>query len=133
MSSIVTDLEQQTISITEPILKSNEYEQKHYKEIDLFRKEPTWFVLVSTQEEKRFGLEKVKEFRVSSPVFSDMIPTFENLTLETILKPKDLLANDLHEINSSLSVFEFGSISNLIRARNEPKLYEVFPCVKISL
>jgi len=110
LSSIVTDLEQQTISITEPILKSNEYEQKHYKEIDLFRKERTWFVLVSAQEEKRFGLEKVKEFRVSSPVFSDMIPIFENLTLDTILKPKDLLANDLHEINSSLSVFEFSSI-----------------------
>ncbi|CAL9247982.1 unnamed protein product, partial [Arabidopsis halleri] len=87
---------------------------------------PNLFVLVSAQEEKRFGLEKVKEFRVSDSVLSSMLTNFERFTPETLLKSKGLVTNELHEIHSSLNVSKFIDISELIRARTEPMLHKSF-------
>ncbi|KAG7559434.1 hypothetical protein ISN45_Aa05g010300 [Arabidopsis thaliana x Arabidopsis arenosa] len=130
LPSIVTNLEQPTIFVPEPILESNEHYQKHCKEVDLVTKKPNLFVLISTQDEKRFGLENVKEFRVSKSVFDKMIPTFEALTLEKLFKPKHFLFHEFHEFNSSLRISLCSNAFELFRSKDECALVKTFSELK---
>ncbi|CAL9217650.1 unnamed protein product [Arabidopsis halleri] len=122
LPSIVTNLEQQTIFVIEPTLESNERHQKHCKEIDLVNKTPNLFVLIFAQDEKRFGLEKVKEFRVSKSVFDKLIPTFETPTLEKLFKPKSFMFDEFREFNSSLRVSLCSNALELFRTKTENAL-----------
>ncbi|KAG7556882.1 hypothetical protein ISN44_As11g028820 [Arabidopsis suecica] len=125
---LANDMEQLPNSVPEPVLMPfpSYYSRKHCKEIVFARTEPNLFVLVSAEEEKRFGLERVKEFRVSDSVLSSMLTSFERLTPETFLKPKSLLTDQWHEIHSSLNVSKFSVISELFRARTVPMLHKTF-------
>ncbi|KAG7551916.1 hypothetical protein ISN45_Aa06g025410 [Arabidopsis thaliana x Arabidopsis arenosa] len=122
LPSILTNVEQQTIFVPEPILESNERHQKHCKEIDFVTKKPNVFVLISTQDEKRFGLENVKEFGVSKSVFDKMIPTFETLTLEKLFKPKSFMFDEFHGFNSSLRISLCSNAFELFRTKTENAL-----------
>ncbi|XP_023634329.1 uncharacterized protein LOC111829471 [Capsella rubella] len=85
-----------------PIPFPCDYTRNHCKEIDMVRKYPNLFVLISAQDEKRFGLENAKEFCVSKTAFDKIIPTFETLTLEMLFEPKGFLFDEFFELNSSL-------------------------------
>ncbi|KAG7536947.1 hypothetical protein ISN44_As13g008740 [Arabidopsis suecica] len=89
---LVSHLEQPPDSAPEPILKTNECQLKHCKEFNLI-------VLMSDHEEKRFGLEKVKEFRASNSVIDNMITSFES--------------------HSSLSISKFSNICEPVRAKSQ--------------
>ncbi|KAG7567588.1 Ribosomal protein L4 domain superfamily [Arabidopsis thaliana x Arabidopsis arenosa] len=126
LPSIVTNLEQQTIFVPEPILESNEHYQKHCKEVDLVTKKLNVFVLISAQDEKQFGLENVKEFRVSKSVFDKMIPTFDTLTLEKLFKPRCFLFDEFREFNSSLRISLCSKAFELFRIKTENALVKTF-------
>ncbi|KAG7559361.1 hypothetical protein ISN45_Aa05g009580 [Arabidopsis thaliana x Arabidopsis arenosa] len=126
LPSILTNLEQQTIFVPEPILESNEHHQKHCKEIDLVTKKPNLFVLISAQDEKRFGLENVKEFCVSKSVFDKMIPIFETLTFEKLFKPKSFMFDEFREFNSSLRISLCSKAFELFRIKTENALVKTF-------
>ena len=53
--------------------------QEHCKELNKIISVPGLFVLVTTKDEKHFGLENVKEFCVSNSVFDNMIYSFKKL------------------------------------------------------
>ncbi|KAG7578958.1 Reverse transcriptase RNA-dependent DNA polymerase [Arabidopsis thaliana x Arabidopsis arenosa] len=122
--SLAKDMEQ----LPEPVLMPipSYYSRKHCKDIELVRIEPNLFVLVSAEEEKRFGLERVKEFRVSDSVLRSMLTSLGSLKPETLLKMQGLVTNEHHEILSSLNVSKFSDITKLIRARTEPMLHKTF-------
>ncbi|KAG7559311.1 Ribosomal protein L14 superfamily [Arabidopsis thaliana x Arabidopsis arenosa] len=132
---LANDIQQMPYFVPEPVFMpfTSYYSRKHCKETVLARTEPNLFVLVSAEEEKRFGLEKVKEFRVSDSVLSSMLTNFERFTPETFLKSKGLVTNEMHEIHSSLNVSKFSGISELIKAGPEHMLYETFPADKSDL
>ncbi|KAG7567981.1 hypothetical protein ISN45_Aa04g008170 [Arabidopsis thaliana x Arabidopsis arenosa] len=131
---LANDMEQLPNSVPEPVLMpfSSYYSRKQCKDIDLVRIGPNLFVLVSAEEEKRFGLERVKEFRVSDSVLSSMLTSFERLTPETFLKPKCLSIDQWHEIQFSLNISKFSS-AKLIGARSEPRMSRTFSTVKRPL
>ncbi|KAG7527972.1 hypothetical protein ISN44_Un238g000030, partial [Arabidopsis suecica] len=126
--SLAKDMEQLPDFVPEPVLMPipSYYSRKHCKDIELVRIEPNLFVLVYAEEEKRFGLERVKEFRVSDSVLSSMLTSFERPTPETFLKPKSLLTDQWHEIHSSLNVSKFSDIFELFRARTVLMLHKTF-------
>ncbi|KAG7572496.1 hypothetical protein ISN44_As09g008570 [Arabidopsis suecica] len=126
--SLAKNMEQLPNFVPEPVLMPihSHYSRKHCKEIGLVRKEPNLFVLVSAEEEKRFGLERVKEFRVSDSVLRSMLTSLVSLIPETLLKMQGLVTNEQHEILSSLNVSKFSDITELIRARTEPMLHKTF-------
>ncbi|XP_020885830.1 uncharacterized protein LOC110229571 [Arabidopsis lyrata subsp. lyrata] len=126
LPSVVTNLEQQTIFVPEPILESNEHYQKHCKEVDLVTKKLNVFVLISAQDEKQFGLENVKEFRVSKSVFDKMIPIFDTLTLEKLFKPRCFLFDEFREFNSSLRISLCSKAFELFRIKTENALVKTF-------
>ncbi|KAG7578976.1 hypothetical protein ISN45_Aa03g031440 [Arabidopsis thaliana x Arabidopsis arenosa] len=132
---LAKDMEQLPDFVPEPNLMPipSYYSRKQCKDIELVRIEPNLYVLVSAKEEKRFGLERVKEFRVSDSVLSSMLTSFERLTPETFLKPKCLLIDQWHEILSSLNVSKFSDISKLLGARSEPRMSKTFSTVKKPL
>ncbi|KAG7536918.1 hypothetical protein ISN44_As13g008410 [Arabidopsis suecica] len=121
---LARDMEQLPEFVPEPVLMPfpSYYSRKHCKDIELVRIEPNLFVLVSAEEEKRFGLERVKEFRVSDSVLTSL----RRLKPETLLKMQGLVTNEKHEIVSSLNVSKFSNITELIRARTEPMLHKTF-------
>ncbi|KAG7585646.1 hypothetical protein ISN45_Aa02g009900 [Arabidopsis thaliana x Arabidopsis arenosa] len=125
---LAKDMEQLPNFVPEPVLMpfSSYYSRKHCKEIIFARTEPNLFVLVSAEEEKRFGLERVKEFRVSDSVLRSMLTSLVSLKPETLLKMQGLVTNEHHEIVSSLNVSKFSNITELIRARTEPMLHKTF-------
>ncbi|KAG7572491.1 Ribonuclease H-like superfamily [Arabidopsis suecica] len=133
--SLAKDMEQPPDFVPEPVLMHipSYYSRKHCKDIELVRIEPNLFVLVSAEEEKRFCLERVKEFRVSDSVLSSMLTSFERLTPETFLKPKCLSIDQWHEIHFSLNISKFSSITKLIGARSEPRMSRTFSTVKRPL
>ncbi|KAG7564209.1 hypothetical protein ISN44_As10g009780 [Arabidopsis suecica] len=125
---LAKDMEQLPDFVPEPVLMPipSYYSRKHCKDIELVRIEPNLFVLVSAEEEKRFGLERVKEFRVSDSVLRSMLTSLGSLKPETLLKMQGLVTNEQHEIVSSLNVSKFSNITELIRARTEPMLHKTF-------
>ncbi|KAG7583625.1 hypothetical protein ISN44_As08g031400 [Arabidopsis suecica] len=125
---LAEDMEQLPNFVPEPVLMPfpSYYSRKHCKEIVLARTEPNLFVLVSAEEEKRFGLERVKEFRVSDSVLRSMLTSLVSLKPETLLQMQGLVTNEQHEILSSLNVSKFSDITELIRARTEPMLHKTF-------
>ncbi|XP_010481996.1 PREDICTED: uncharacterized protein LOC104760736 [Camelina sativa] len=108
---LISDLEQNYIVPNPaPIPYLCDYPRKHCKEIDLVRTDPNYFVMLSAQDEKRFGLENVKEFCVSKSVFNKMIPSFETFAFKKFFKPKGLLLEKFLEFNSSFRV----SLSSIV-------------------
>ncbi|KAG7543326.1 Integrase catalytic core [Arabidopsis thaliana x Arabidopsis arenosa] len=126
--SLAKDMEQLPDFVPEPVLMPipSYYSRKHCKDIELVRIEPNLYVLVSAEEEKRFGLERVKEFRVSDSVLRSMLTSLGSLKPETLLKMQGLVTNEQREILSSLNVSKFSDIAEVIRARTEPMLYKTF-------
>ncbi|CAL9217635.1 unnamed protein product, partial [Arabidopsis halleri] len=91
------------------------------------------FVIVSALDEKRFGLENVKEFCVSKSVFERMIPTFETITLEKFFKPKSFLFDEFREFNSSFRVSLRNNAFELFRTKTGYALVKTFSELKNKL
>ncbi|KAF3560387.1 hypothetical protein F2Q69_00012231 [Brassica cretica] len=53
------------------------YIQEHCEKLDLIDSLPEMFVKISSEDVKRFGFDKVKEFRVSNSIFENMINSFQ--------------------------------------------------------
>ncbi|KAG2288471.1 uncharacterized protein LOC106402720 isoform X3 [Brassica napus] len=53
--------------------------QKHCKEFNMVTSVPEMFLMVSTHDVKRFGLDKVKDFCVSNSVYDSMLKSFKEL------------------------------------------------------
>ncbi|KAF2557984.1 hypothetical protein F2Q68_00015992 [Brassica cretica] len=51
--------------------------QEHREKLDLIDSLPEMFVKISSEDVKRFGFDKVKEFRVSNSIFENMINSFQ--------------------------------------------------------
>ncbi|XP_020866275.1 uncharacterized protein LOC110224516 [Arabidopsis lyrata subsp. lyrata] len=115
----VSHLEQPLDFVPEPIRKANGCKLKHCKETNLF-------VLVSAQDEKRFGLEKVKEFRVSKSVFDKMIPTFEAFKPEEFFRSNGFLFDEFHEFSSSLRISLCSNAFELFRSKTKYALVKTF-------
>ncbi|KAF2555550.1 hypothetical protein F2Q68_00015089 [Brassica cretica] len=62
--------------------------QEHCKELKKIISVPGLFVLVSTKDENRFGLENVKEFCVSNSIFDNMIYSFKRLEPDKFYEEK---------------------------------------------
>ncbi|KAF3610911.1 hypothetical protein DY000_02047220 [Brassica cretica] len=53
------------------------YIHEHCEKLDLIDSLPEMFVKISSEDVKRFGFDKVKEFRVSNSIFENMINSFQ--------------------------------------------------------
>ena len=62
--------------------------QEHCKELKKIISVHGLFVLVSTKDENRFGLENVKEFCVSNSIFDNMIYFFKRLEPDKFYEEK---------------------------------------------
>ncbi|CAL9217632.1 unnamed protein product [Arabidopsis halleri] len=107
-----------------------DYPRKHCKEIDLVKTEPNLFMMVSAQDEKRFGFENMKEFRVSKFVFDKMIPTFKAFTPEEFFKKNGFLFDEFHEFNSSLRISLYSNAFELFRSKDGFALVKRFSELK---
>ncbi|KAG7556872.1 hypothetical protein ISN44_As11g028720 [Arabidopsis suecica] len=125
-------LEQPPHLVPEPVLMHfpYDYPRKHCKEFDLVKTEPNLFMLISAQDEKRFGFENVKELCVSKSVFEKMIPNFEAFTLEEFFKQKGFLFDEFHEFNSSLRISLCINAFELFRSKDEYALVKTFSELK---
>ncbi|KAG5374492.1 hypothetical protein IGI04_042206 [Brassica rapa subsp. trilocularis] len=84
-----TQEEQQKNLQTESAHESLSYDlQEHCKEFNMVASVPRMFVKVSTEDIKRFGLDKVKDFCVSKSVFDNMFKSFKELKPEIIFDQK---------------------------------------------
>ncbi|CAN6998896.1 unnamed protein product [Brassica rapa subsp. trilocularis] len=84
-----TQEEQQKNLQTESAHESLSYDlQEHCKEFNMVASVPRMFVKVSTEDIKRFGLDKVKDFCVSNSVFDNMFKSFKELKPEIIFDQK---------------------------------------------
>ncbi|CAN7110996.1 unnamed protein product [Brassica rapa subsp. narinosa] len=83
------ELEQQKNLQSETIHASLSYDlQKHCKEFNMVTSVPELFVVVTTQDVKRFGLEKVKDFCVSNSVYDRMLKSFKELEPDKLFDQK---------------------------------------------
>ncbi|KAG5374312.1 hypothetical protein IGI04_042378, partial [Brassica rapa subsp. trilocularis] len=83
------ELEQQKNLQSETIHEPLSYDlQKHCKEFDMVTSVPELFVVVTTQDVKRFGLEKVKDFCVSNSVYDRMLKSFKELEPDKLFDQK---------------------------------------------
>ncbi|XP_048603794.1 uncharacterized protein LOC125581807 isoform X2 [Brassica napus] len=62
--------------------------QKHCKEFNMVTSVPEMFLMVSTHDVKRFGLDKVKDFCVSNSVYDSMLKTFKELEPDKLFDQK---------------------------------------------
>ncbi|XP_013610678.1 PREDICTED: uncharacterized protein LOC106317399 [Brassica oleracea var. oleracea] len=84
-----TQEEQQKNLQTESAHESLSYDlQEHCNEFNMVAFVPGMFVKVSTEDIKRFGLDKVKDFCVSKSVFVNMFKSFKELKPEIIFDQK---------------------------------------------
>ncbi|WZY94174.1 hypothetical protein YC2023_066503 [Brassica napus] len=83
------ELEQQKNLQSETIHEPLSYDlQKHCKEFNMVTSVPELFVVVTTQDVKRFGLEKVKDFCVSNSVYDRMLKSFKELEPDKLFDQK---------------------------------------------
>lgn len=84
-----TQEEQQKNLQTKSAHESLSYDlQEHCKEFNMVASVPRMFVKVSTEDIKRFGLDKVKDFCVSKSVFDNMFKSFKEIKPEIIFDQK---------------------------------------------
>ncbi|CAN6899434.1 unnamed protein product [Brassica oleracea] len=62
--------------------------QKHCKEFNMVTSVPEVFLMVSTHDVKRFGLDKVKDFCVSNSVYNSMLKSFKELEPDKLFDQK---------------------------------------------
>ncbi|KAF3602317.1 hypothetical protein F2Q69_00035297 [Brassica cretica] len=71
--------------------------EEHYEKLDLIDSLPEMFVKISSQDVKRFGFDKVKEFRVSNSIFENMINSFQVFELDKLSDQKRFQnGNNIH-------------------------------------
>ena len=70
---------------------------KHCKKLDLINFLPELCVKISSQDMKRFGFDKVKEFRVSDSVFENMFNSFK------VFEPDELLDQKRFENDNGIN------------------------------
>lgn len=71
--------------------------EEHYEKLDLIDSLPEMFVKISSEDVKRFGFDKVKEFRVSNSIFENMINSFQVFELDKLSDQKRFQnGNNIH-------------------------------------
>ncbi|WZY88504.1 hypothetical protein YC2023_045239 [Brassica napus] len=101
-----TQEEQQKNLQTESAHESLSYDlQEHCKEFNMVASVPRMFVKVSTEDIKRFGLDKVKDFFVSKSVFDNMFKSFKELKPVIIFDQK-IFQNQNNNISGHILSFD---------------------------
>lgn len=102
------ELEQLNILQSETSPESLSYDlQEHCKKINMVVSVPEMFVKVSTEDIKRFGLDKIKDFCVSKPGFDNMSKSFKELKPENLFDQKRFQTDNNHLSGHVLSLDHF--------------------------
>uniref|UniRef100_A0A0D3B9C3 Uncharacterized protein n=1 Tax=Brassica oleracea var. oleracea TaxID=109376 RepID=A0A0D3B9C3_BRAOL len=71
--------------------------QEHCEKLDFINSLPEMFVKISSEDVKRFGFDKVKEFRVSNSIFENMVNSFQ------VFKPDKLSDQKRFQIDNDIN------------------------------